>query len=157
MKILFVCLGNICRSPLAEGIMQKKLQVAGLTAKVEVDSAGFEPFHTGENPDIRAIRVANKNGVDISQLTARLFRPDDFEIFDIIYVMDHINYRDVIFKARTKKDQEKVDFLMNLLEPGENNKVPDPWTGDMHDFEAVYKLLDKATEVLIKKIQLQVK
>jgi protein-tyrosine phosphatase len=157
MKILFVCLGNICRSPLAEGILRKKLEQEGLDGTIEVDSAGFEPFHTGDNPDPRSIAVAKKNGIDISKLTARLFRPEDFDTFDKIYVMDHNNYRDVILRARVKADQDKVDFVMNLAEPGLNKKVPDPWYGKQHDFEVTYTMLNKALDVLLRNIKSELK
>ena len=157
MKILFVCLGNICRSPLAEGILRKKLEIAGLDKAVEVDSAGFEPFHTGDPPDHRSVAVAKKYGIDISKLRARLFNPDDYDTFDQIYVMDHNNYRDVIFRARNKADQEKVDFIMNLVEPGMNLKVPDPWYGNAHDFEVTYSMLNKAIDALMLRIKSQVK
>jgi protein-tyrosine phosphatase len=157
MKILFVCLGNICRSPLAEGILRKKLEQEGLADFVEVDSAGFEPFHTGDHPDPRSIAVAKKHGIDISNLTARLFQPEDFDTYDRIYVMDHNNYRDVIMCARTKADQEKVDFVMNLTQPGLNQKVPDPWYGKIHDFEVTYSMLNKAIDVLQKNIKLELK
>lgn len=149
MKILFVCLGNICRSPMAEGIMLKKINDFNLEDKFEVDSAGFEPFHNGDPPDNRAIETAEKFGVDLKPLRARLFRSDDFDHFDMIYVMDHKNYRDVVGCARNKKDQLKIDYLMNVLEPGKNLTVPDPWNGDNRDFEKVFNILDKAVNKLL--------
>lgn len=151
MKILFVCLGNICRSPMAEGILLDRIHKNDLSPAWEADSAGFEPFHTGDAPDNRAIYTAGKKGVDLSPLRARLFHPDDFDYFDKIFVMDHKNYRDVIGKARNLEDQKKVDYILNLLNPGKNQTVTDPWYGDIRDFENVYQLLEKAIDELIRK------
>ena len=151
MKILMVCLGNICRSPLAEGIMQQKFNLYGIDA--QVDSAGFEPFHTGDSPDDRAIKVALKNGIDISKYRARIFQTIDFDRFDRIYVMDENNYNDVTREARNENDRRKVDFILNELKPGSNDVVPDPYYGRLSDFEAVFDLLNQATEVIAKKLQ----
>jgi len=153
MNILMVCLGNICRSPLAEGIMQHKITKYGLDAMVE--SAGFEPFHTGDAPDERAIEVAGKHGIDISGQRARLFNIGDFDRFDRIFVMDHNNYRDVMGKTRNDNDRRKVDYILNELKPGGNVPVPDPYYGRMNDFEKVYELLDQATEKLVLKLRKQ--
>ena len=101
VKILMVCLGNICRSPMAEGIMQAKIKKYKLDA--EVDSAGFEPFHAGDAPDFRAIRVMKQHGIDISGQRSRVFRASDFDAFDRIFVMDSENYRDVKSAARHEK------------------------------------------------------
>ena len=135
-----VCLGNICRSPLAEGILQHKIN--NLSLGWEVDSAGTSSFHAGEKPDIRSIQVAIKNGIDISNQRSRPFRGWDFETFDWIYVMDSSNYRDVIAMAQSEKEKEKVKFIMNELAPGKNIAVPDPYYGGSNGFESVYHLLD---------------
>jgi protein-tyrosine phosphatase len=148
MKILMVCLGNICRSPIAEGIMQQKINLYGIEA--EVDSAGFEPFHTGDSPDERAQQVALNNGIDISEYRARLFQLSDFDRFDRIYVMDDNNYKDVMRKARNEADRRKVDYILNELNPGSNDVVPDPYYGKISDFEKVFDLLDQATEIIAK-------
>lgn len=144
MKILMVCLGNICRSPMAEGIMQAKIEKYKLESTV--DSAGFEPFHTGDLPDYRAIKAMNHHGIDISGQRSRLFQKSDFDTFDRIYVMDKSNYNNVSSMAKNREDMQKVDFILNNLEPGKNNPVPDPYYGGDAGFENVYRLLDSAIE-----------
>lgn len=146
-----VCLGNICRSPLAEGIMQQKIDLYGI--KAEVDSVGFEPFHTGDSPDERAVKVASDNGIDISEHRARLFQPADFDRFDRIYVMDDNNYNDVMRKARNESDRRKVEYILNELFPGSKDVVPDPYYGKLRDFEEVYDILNQAIEIIAKKLQ----
>lgn len=150
MKILFVCTGNICRSPLAEGILRYKLQQLNLPA--EVDSAGFEEFHVGDPPDERAIYTGNLRQIDISGHRARLFTPQDFDRFDRIYVMDGYHYRTMDQKARSEKDMEKVDYVMNLVSPGKDIPVQDPWYDGLSAFEKVYAQLDQACTVLAKQI-----
>ncbi|HAH58195.1 MAG: low molecular weight phosphotyrosine protein phosphatase [Lentimicrobiaceae bacterium] len=155
VKILMVCLGNICRSPLAEGVMRKKLaenNIQGL-----VDSCGFEAFHVGDAPDPRAIKVARENGLDISNLKARLFEKQDFDAFDHIFVMDSGNYRDVYRAARNQTDMEKVDYLMNLVYPGKNIPIPDPYMGDMEDFRETLHMSMQAADAMIMKIKKQEK
>jgi protein-tyrosine phosphatase len=151
MNILMVCLGNICRSPLAEGILQHKITRYGLDASVE--SAGFEPFHSGDTADERAIEVAAKHGLDISGHRARLFHVNDFDHFDQIFVMDQNNYRDVMGRARNDSDKRKVDYILNELRPEANVPVPDPYYGRINDFEKVYEMLDQAIEKLVLKIR----
>jgi protein-tyrosine phosphatase len=146
MKILMVCLGNICRSPMAEGIMRSKIEKYNLDA--EVDSAGFESFHTGDAPDYRAIKVMKTHGIDISGQKSRLFRKTDFDDFNMIFVMDSGNFRDVQSVASTKDQMNKVDYILNTLSPGKNNAVPDPYYGGDDGFERVFKLLDSATEAI---------
>jgi protein-tyrosine phosphatase len=150
MKILFVCLGNICRSPLARGIMADKIEKLGLDA--EVDSAGFESFHRGEPADPRSSAVAAAHGIDLSDHIARMFTVKDFDRFDRIYVMDRNNYEDVMNLARDQEDERKVDFILNLVKPGENRPVPDPWYGGKDNFDKTYKLLDEACEILALEI-----
>ncbi len=151
MKILFVCLGNICRSPLAEGIMRHKLKQHKIN--IEVDSAGTGGWHSGEAPDKRAIAIADKNNVDISKLKARKFEILDFETFDRIYVMDLQNKKDVIAQAPSDEAKQKVELLLNILSPLSNAEVPDPWFGGSKDFEAVFELLNEACNALIKKLK----
>jgi protein-tyrosine phosphatase len=141
-KILMVCLGNICRSPLAEGVMLKLIQDHQLS--ISVDSAGTSGFHVGENPDHRTIQNAKLNGVNLSQLIARQFSVEDFDYFDKIYVMDKNNYRNVLSLARDHQDSEKVDLFLNLIEPGKNMEVPDPYYGGEEGFEQVFQLIKKA-------------
>ncbi len=150
MKILFVCLGNICRSPLAEGIMAYKIKKYGLN--VVVDSAGFETFHRGDPADPRSLAVAAEHGIDLSGHVARMFSVRDFDHFDLIYVMDRRNYNDVMGMARDSQDESKVDFMLNLIAPGENRQVPDPWYGGREGFEKVYQMLDQACDQLLKEI-----
>lgn len=146
-----VCLGNICRSPLAAGVLRKKLEEHGITARV--DSAGFEPYHIGEGPDSRAFEIAKKYGIDLSGHSMRLFRKEDFDIYDRIYVMDQRNLRDVLFLARTDADKNKVDYLMNALNPKKNQIVPDPSYGDTVDFENSFRLMNDACEKIAESLK----
>lgn len=150
MKILFVCMGNICRSPLAEGILKHKLKEKKLKAKVE--SAGLESFYINESPDERAVMIAKKHGIDISGFRCRLFKEKDFDKFDTIYVMEMSNHRDLSFFARNEKDMEKVKFLMSEVY-GKNKKVPDPYMGDMDGFEKTFSALEKACDKIIETIE----
>lgn len=149
VKILMVCLGNICRSPLAEGILASKLP----KDKFFVDSAGTGAWHSGNQPDARSIAVAKKNQLDISTQRARLFKVEDFEIFDYIYVMDKSNYRDVIRLAKNDGQKEKVEIILNELYPDENVDVPDPYYGIANGFEMVYQMLDEACEIIASKLK----
>ena len=145
-----VCLGNICRSPLAEGVLQEKLNRKGLDIKV--DSAGTGGWHVGQGPDLRAIAIANKYGVDISNQKARQFSSTDFEEFDIIYAMDGSNLSDIVSLAKSSEDIEKVRLILDELNIGNNNYVPDPYYGGDEGFEKVYQLLDAACEIISKKM-----
>jgi low molecular weight protein-tyrosine phosphatase len=149
MKILMVCLGNICRSPLAEGILQDKAWKAGLQWSVE--SAGTNNYHIGEAPHPLSQKVAKLNGIDICKQRKRKFIPEDFNRFDKIYAMS----ADVIdeMKSIAKKtfDPNKVDLLLNELFPGQNVDVPDPWYGPEQGFHQAYKMIDDACEAIVKK------
>lgn len=145
-----VCLGNICRSPVADGVMQEKIKKYQLNAMV--DSAGTAAYHIGEHPDARSMANARKHGVDISSLRARQFTVNDFDHFDLIYVMDSSNYRNVLSLARNENDKAKVDLLMNVLEPGKNKSVPDPYYGGDDGFEQVFKMVNEACDALAKKL-----
>lgn len=150
MKILMVCLGNICRSPIAEGILQAKANNKGLDIKV--DSAGTGGWHVGQGPDHRSLAIANKYGIDISQQHARQFSSIDFKSFDIIFAMDSSNLSDIVSLANTNEDIEKVRLILNETNPKTNNPVPDPYYGGDDGFEKVYQLLDEACEMIIKKL-----
>jgi protein-tyrosine phosphatase len=143
-----VCLGNICRSPLAEGILASKLP----KDKFVVDSAGTGHWHVGKHPDERSITTAKKNGIDISNQKGQLFTPKHFDEFDYIYVMDSSNYEDVIFLAKTEEHKNKVKLILDELFPGENVDVPDPYYGLQNGFDMVYEMLDEATDLLATKL-----
>ena len=148
-KILMVCLGNICRSPLAEGILKSKLS----SDNFYVDSAGTANYHTGELPDIRSIQIAQKYQIDISDQRGRQFNVKDFDVFDHIYVMDRTNYRNVISLARNNNDKRKVKLILKELYPEENLDVPDPYYGGHDGFQNVFDLLDKACEIIADKLE----
>lgn len=148
IKILMVCLGNICRSPLAEGILASKLP----RNKFIVDSAGTGNWHVGHKPDDRSITVARKNNLDISHQRGRQFSVKDFDTFDYIYAMDNSNYQDIIKLAKTDEQRQKVQLILNELFPDENVDVPDPYFGLEMGFDTVYEMLDKTCDVLAKKL-----
>jgi protein-tyrosine phosphatase len=149
-KILFVCLGNICRSPVAEGIMLHLVEQHKLHDKFHIDSAGTAGYHVDEAPDTRTVRNAKKNGVDLSRLRARKFSSADFDAFDRIFVMDESNYRDVIRMTKDKGHHSKIDYLLNLSHQGKNLPVPDPYYGREEGFEEVFQLVLKACQKLIE-------
>ncbi|MEO8235119.1 MAG: low molecular weight protein-tyrosine-phosphatase [Flavobacterium sp.] len=146
-KVLMVCLGNICRSPLAEGILRSKL-----SSDFVVDSAGIGHWHIGNPPDARSIKIAKEKGIDISNLKGRQFSKQDFSDFDYIYVMDNQNYKDVIALASHENEKEKVQLILNELFPDENVDVPDPYYGLQDGFERVYDMLDEACTEIVKKL-----
>jgi protein-tyrosine phosphatase len=146
-----VCLGNICRSPMAEGILRDQIEKAGL--KVIVDSAGTSGYHSGEAPDFRAIKTLQKKGIDISGLSARQFTVNDFDDFDFIYVMDTSNLINVLNLARNDNDKSKVILIMNEVSPSKNQSVPDPFYGGIEGFEEVYNMLDHASKLIINHIR----
>jgi len=145
-KILFVCLGNICRSPLAEGIMLHLKEKHSLP--ITIDSAGTASYHIGEAPDSRTIANARKNGVDLSALRARQFQVSDFDNFDFIYVMDKSNLSNVLSMAKTETHKQKVSLFLDTMQPGKNLEVPDPYYGNEQLFEDVFQLVYKACENL---------
>jgi len=149
MKILMVCLGNICRSPIAEGILRHKLRAMNLK-DVETDSAGTIGMHAGEAPDLRMQKMALKNGIDISDLRARQFVQKDFDEFDLIFAMDRTNLKNILTLARNENDKNKVKLILNESSPGEDREVPDPYFGDEAGFQHVFELLDETTDQLIK-------
>ncbi len=150
MKILMVCLGNICRSPLADGLLRQKVSENNLA--VDVDSAGTSAFHVGDAPDQRMTATAKNRGTDISFLRARQFKAKDFQEFDLIYVMDQSNLKNVLSLAKEKEDFKKVKLILNEIS-NSDAEVPDPYFGGQAGFEHVYDLLDEATEIIIEKIK----
>lgn len=148
MKILMVCLGNICRSPLAEGIMQYKADNAGLNWTV--DSAGTGNWHVGSAPHRLSQKVAKTNGIDICNQKARQFQPTDMLSFDRIYFMDEENYEDARVIAGKLWDPSKADLLMNTLYPGKYQSVPDPYYGGEDGFHEVFDLISKACDAIIE-------
>lgn len=151
MKYLMVCLGNICRTPIAVGLLRKKL--AGIGSKSEVDSCGFEPYHIGDEADSRALKVMADHGIDISSHRARLFHPDDFKTADHIFAMDSFILDDIKRIAKSDDDLKKVDLLLNVAYPGMNCEVPDPYYGDTNGFHKTYDIIDKALDALIEKYE----
>jgi len=146
-----VCLGNICRSPLAEGIMANKVKENGLN--YEVDSAGTAAYHIGNLPDERSIEVANKYGIDLTTQRARQFKVNDFQNFDIIYAMDTENYNNILNLANSEEDELKVKLILNEIEPNSNSSVPDPYYGGDEGFDNVYQMLNLACESIITKLK----
>ena len=144
-----VCLGNICRSPMAEGILKSKID--GLA--IEVDSAGTGAYHVGDNPDYRAVVTARKYGVDISRLVARQFTVDDFDNFDVIYAMDRSNLQNILALARNENDKQKVKLFLDALLNDSESEVPDPYFGGDQGFEHVYNLIDAATDKIVENAQ----
>ena len=142
-----VCLGNICRSPLAEGILKSK------TKNLEVDSAGTAGYHVGKQPDIRSIDIAKKHDIDLTNQRARQFSTRDFDDFDKIYVMDNDNYSKIISLARNQEDMDKVDLILNEIYPKEYKSVPDPYYGGDEGFQNIYNLLETSCEVIAKKYE----
>ena len=146
MKVLMVCLGNICRSPLAEGILKHKTEKLGLNW--QIDSAGTGDWHIGELPDHRSVAVAHKYGIDLTYQRARHFKKGDLEAFDLVLVMDKENYRDVARFAKNDEQKEKIQLIMNFARPHTNDIVPDPYLDNR--FELVYQLLDEACDAVVK-------
>ena len=143
-----VCLGNICRSPLAQGIMEHKIIKTGLSW--EVDSAGTSGWHIGEQPDPRSVAVAAKNNIDISGQRARQFVVSDFDNFDLIYAMDASNLRDILSLANSEKEKKKVRMILNEIYPNENRRVPDPYYGGPSGFDDVFDLLQSACDRILR-------
>lgn len=144
-----VCLGNICRSPMAEGILRHQLMDASINAVI--DSAGTGGWHAGENPDRRAIHNMKEHGIDISKLVARQFKKNDFDQFDLILAMDESNYVDILKLATDQQQKNKVRLILSYLEKQKDLSVPDPWYGDQDGFETVFQLLDHACSAVVKK------
>ena len=144
-----VCLGNICRSPLAEGILKNKTKHLNIT----VDSAGTAGYHIGNLPDKRSIEIAKKYNIDLTNQRARQFTSNDFNAFDIIYAMDTSNYSHLIALAKNQEERKKVKMILNELNPELYESVPDPYYGGDNGFQNVYDMLDKACNKIVSKIE----
>ena len=144
-----VCLGNICRSPLAEGILKSKTTHLDIL----VDSAGTAAYHIGERPDVRSIEIANKYDIDLTSQRARQFSVNDFDEFDRIYAMDTSNYSNIISLARNEKDRDKVDLILNEINPRSFQSVPDPYYGGDNGFQNVYEMLDEACDIIVQNFE----
>ncbi len=147
INVLMVCLGNICRSPLAEGLLQQKCN----PEKIFVDSAGTGGYHIGNAPDERSIAVALKNGLDISKQRCRKFERKDLDTFDLIYAMDLSNYKNIIALAENEEQKSKVHLLLNELDLA-TNEVPDPYYGGKDGFENVFLIIDQACNAIAQKL-----
>jgi len=148
-RILMLCLGNICRSPLAHGLLDVKIANAHLNW--EVDSAGIGHWHIGKLPDKRSIAVAKKYGIDLTYQRARRFEVNDFDYYDLIYAMDHKNFDTLMKLARTEEEKIKVKMIMDEVIPGAHKSVPDPFHDGKEDFEKVFHSLDEATDRMVMK------
>ena len=149
MKILMVCLGNICRSPLAEGILTQKTQ----HLNIEVDSAGTAGYHIGNLPDSRSIEIADKYHINLRNQKARQFSRADFEKFDIIYAMDKSNYAHLISLAKNNEESSRIRMILNEINPNACESVPDPYYGGENGFQNVYNMLDKACNKIVDQIE----
>ena len=147
MNVLMVCLGNICRSPLAHGILESKAPKDWY-----VDSAGTSGWHEGERPDTRSIITAKGRGLNIDQQRSRPFLAEDFERFDVIFAMDSSNYTNITRLAPDEASKAKVRLIMNEAYPGENRQVPDPYTGGQRGFEDVYDMLELAIDKFLEQL-----
>lgn len=150
LNVLFLCNANMGRSPLAEGLLKLILKKRNINA--HVDSAGFEVFHINEPPDFRAVKKGMEHGIDISEKKVRLFTKDDFDRFDKIYVMDTLSYRNALYFARNEQDITKVEFLMNVIKPGKNESVPDPFFRELESSDKTYNILNKACKKIANNI-----
>ena len=152
MRVLMVCLGNICRSPMADGWLRHKAKMLDLS--IEVDSAGTANYHLGKQPDHRMRRISLEYGVSIDELRARQFSVADFDNYDIIFAMDRNNEQNILRLARNENDKQKVRLFLNELYPDQNLEVPDPYYGTDANFKEVIELLDQATNAFLINNQL---
>lgn len=150
-NIMMVCLGNICRSPLAEGVLKHKFKQSGLD--IQVASSGTANYHVGETADPRMITTARRHGIDISTHRGSQFSVNDFDRYDKIYVMDGSNYKNVIRLARHDDDRAKVQLIMDVLDPETGYDVPDPYYSGDDGFELVYNMLDQVCDQIVKNLE----
>lgn len=153
MKVLFVCLGNICRSPLAEGIMKHKIDEAKLSDIIFVDSCGTANYHIGEKPDVRTISTAEKNGIKLNHVVRQLTTAD-LEDFDFILAMDRSNHENILRLANAKQNSEKIK-LMREFDPDPGDEVPDPYYGGEQGFQEIFEILNRSVDGFITYLRSQ--
>jgi len=151
MKVLFVCMGNICRSPTAEGVFRQRVEQAGLRDRIEIDSAGTGDWHVGKAPDARACDAAGRRGYQLAALRARQVRSEDFERFDLILAMDHDNLARLQV-LRSDRGQAELDLLLRRYGLG-SDVVPDPYYGGADGFEKVLDLIEQACDALLLEMK----
>lgn len=152
VKVLFVCMGNICRSPTAHGVFRALVQERNLQKRVEIDSAGTHAYHTGEPPDQRAQNTANQRGINLSDLRARAVKSRDFERFDYILAMDEANYNDLLGQC-PEEAKSKVHLFLSFAPQLDRLSVPDPYYGGIKGFENVYEMIEHASRGLLEDIE----
>ena len=152
MKILMVCLGNICRSPLAHGILQDRIEKLNLPWVV--DSAGTNGYHNGEQPDSRSVLEAERNGIDITNQVSRKITKEDIKNFDLIFAMDSSNYNNVLQMCDNEIEKDKIRMIMNFSHPNKNINVPDPYYHN--GFDKVFKMLENAIDAFLDTQKLKV-
>lgn len=151
INVLFVCLGNICRSPLAEGVFNSLVDARGLGSKIQCDSAGTSGWHVGERPDERAIDVAHKHGIRLNHRGRRL-NTDDFDAYDYIIAMDQHNYEDILSLQGNDDAGPFISLMRDFDDLGKGQQVPDPYYGGVDGFENVYKILVRSCANLLDHI-----
>ncbi len=152
MRVLFVCLGNICRSPSAEAVFNAKLNKYGLLSEVEVDSAGTSGYHEGDSADSRMMTHAIKRGYNLTSI-ARQIMPKDFDYFDMIIAMDASNYQSLMGMAKNPSQKNKIAMMTDFSETYDGEDVPDPYYGGSMGFEKVLDILEDCAEGLIDEIK----
>lgn len=152
MKVLFVCMGNICRSPTAEGVLRHHLRAHAPDLDVEIDSAGTHDYHVGEPPDPRTVKAAAKRGIDLAGLRARQVQDDDFERFDLILAMDRLNHVTLLDRSPPEHHQRIRLFLEFAADAGRED-VPDPYYGSAQGFEDVLDLAEQASGGLVEELR----
>ncbi len=152
IRILFVCTGNICRSPTAEGVFRHLATAAGLENWFYIDSAGTDAHHKGESPDPRAIKVANSNGISLDGIRSRPLRAEDFAAFDYIYAMDSGHLFEISERAPQDRTM-RIEMFLSALDDEDRLDVPDPWYGDITDFQHSFALINEGAQALLKRLQ----
>ena len=152
IRVLFLCLGNICRSPLAEGVFRKKIEEAGLAEQFEIDSAGTGPWHAGEPPDARMRATARKNGVDLSAIRGRQLTKADLDRFDHIFAMDKSNLHDALFLDPGGDHGTRIRLFREFDPDPGDYQVPDPYYGGPSGFDHVYAIVDRTAQALLERL-----